>query len=79
MNLAELMESRVYKTSRAAVAGRNDVERGAAVANLGAFAFLADADAAAAILADMTAAGMPPADPWLALLRLNAALAASRP
>ena len=68
----DLMNSRLYKEIRAAIAGRNDTDR--RTFDLGAFGFLATSSAAEAILADLTAAGLASADPSLALLRLNAAL-----
>jgi hypothetical protein len=68
----ELMRSRLYKEIRAAIAGRNEADRRAVDVN--AFGFLATAVAADAIVEDLIAAGLPFADPSLALLRLNAAL-----
>jgi hypothetical protein len=63
------MRSRLYKEARAAAAAANDAVRAAA-----AFGFLATAQAADAMIRDLAAAGLNPADPSLAPLRFNAAL-----
>jgi hypothetical protein len=68
----ELMASRLYKESRAAIAARNEADR--RPVDLSAFGVLATAVAAKAIVEDLIAAGLTFADPSLALLWLNAAL-----
>jgi len=69
----ELMTSALYQGQRAAIAAGADVLRTTEL--LGFFGCLATPAAAAAMIADLTAAGIGPGDPALALLRLNAALA----
>ena len=68
----ELMSSTLYVSHRAAIADRTDAPP---LQILGLFGCLATAEAAEAMMADLTAAGLGPGDPSLALLRLNAALA----
>jgi len=68
----ELMGSRSYKEIRATIAGSGATDR--ATFDLTAFGALATAEAAAAITEDLTAAGLAPVDPSLAMLRLNAML-----
>jgi hypothetical protein len=70
----DLMATQSYKDIRAAIAGRTDGNRTGVGVDFDALGFLATADAAEAIIADLTAAGLASADPSLALLRLNAAL-----
>jgi len=69
----DLMTSPLYRGQRAAIASGADALRTAEV--LGFFGCLATPAAAAAMIADLTTAGIGPGDPALALLRLNAALA----
>jgi hypothetical protein len=74
---SELMASSFYRRQRSLLAERADDSR--LEASLGLFGFLATPAAAEAMIADLTAAGLAPAEPSLALLRLNAALAMSDP
>lgn len=70
---SELMASTAYKSMRAQlVTARREAD--GRPPDFSLFGFLADAGAAQAIVADLTAAGMAFADPALALLRLNASL-----
>jgi hypothetical protein len=71
-----LMRSRLYKEIRAAIADRKETDR--QTVDLGAFGFLATVSAADAIMQDLVAAGLAPADPQLAVLRLNAVLGQTR-
>lgn len=68
----DMLDSVMYKQTRAAIAQRKPDDRSAP--DLSLFGYLASPGAARAIIADLTAAGLGPADPSLALLRLNAAL-----
>lgn len=68
----ELIGSRLYKEVRAGMADNDLAKR--VVPDLSAFGTLATAEAAAAIAADLAAAGLDPVNPSLALLRLNAVL-----
>ena len=68
----ELMRSRLYKEARAAIAAGNEAAR--RMVDPAMFGLLATANAAEAIVQDLSAAGLTVADPSLALLRLNAAL-----
>lgn len=73
---SEIMAGRAYRQVRIAIAGSDEGEQRSARMHLPVFGFLADAEAAQAILSDLVAAGLAPADPALSLLRLNAALTA---
>lgn len=72
----EIMTSRAYRQTRSALATGDDGEQRFALSHLAMFGLLADVEAAQAILSDLVAAGVAPADSALALLRLNAALTA---
>jgi hypothetical protein len=71
----ELMDSRLYRHARTAIAESGKSGQRIAIGNLDALAYLATVSAAEAIAADLVEAGLASADSPLALLRLNAALA----
>jgi Family of unknown function (DUF5691) len=73
----DLMRSDRYTQMRKFIVGEE--EPGGRSWNLSAYGLLATAPAAAAIIEDLVAAGLTFAHPSLALLRLNAALADTRP
>ncbi|WP_346364095.1 DUF5691 domain-containing protein [Bosea sp. (in: a-proteobacteria)] len=79
MNTDELLSSKAFEELLAALASTNEAEHRRAPDALEIFGFLADAAAARAIAGAAIAAGFPPADAALALLRLNMALAAPPP
>lgn len=76
MGVDELLSSKAFKELRAAISSTNEAERRRVPDALEMFGFLADTTAAKAVADAITAAGFPPADPVLALLRLNMALPA---
>ncbi len=67
-----LLGSLLYREARGLIANRKPDDR--TTPDLSLFGFLATPAAAQAMIADLTTAGLGPADPSLALLRLNAAL-----
>ncbi|TPN84905.1 hypothetical protein FJ987_13195 [Mesorhizobium sp. CU2] len=71
----DLTNGKTLSALRSAVSGDNDVTKRSAEQYLEAIGFLATAATAEKLIGDVVAAGLSPASPSLALLRLNAALA----
>jgi hypothetical protein len=76
MNAQDLLSSKAFQETGAAVSSTNEAEKRRVPDALETFGFLADASAAKSVADAIIAAGFPPADPALALLRLNMALPA---
>jgi len=74
LDWADLTNGKTLPALRTAVAGNDDAVKRGVDQLLETLGFLATAEAAEKLIGDVVAAGMAPAAPSLALLRLNASL-----